>query len=83
MLKLFTDHPTSVGETYFEHLLTAATFSTRLLIASIVCLIHSVFPFLFKKEGSKMITDLYCCMVTARDKRMGGETGAESILKKG
>ena len=77
MLKFFTDHPASVGETYFEHLLAAATFSIRLLIASITCLIHAVLPFLFEKEGSKMVTRLYHCMVTARDKQVSGETSTD------
>ncbi len=70
MLKLLTDHPASVGETYLEHLLAAGTFGVKLLIAASVCLVHALLPFLFEKTGSKMITDLYTCMVSHRDKRV-------------
>jgi Family of unknown function (DUF6356) len=54
----FTEHPASVGETYFEHLLRAAWFGGRMLLAGGACLVHAVFPFLFVKTGSETITEL-------------------------
>lgn len=69
MKKLFTDHPASVGENYFEHLVAAFRFSAGLLVAALVCLVHALLPFLFVKTGSKRITSLYQKMVTHRDQR--------------
>ncbi len=59
MIALFTRHPQSVGETYFEHLGMAAGFASSLLAAAIVCGIHAILPFMFEKTGSRMIADLY------------------------
>lgn len=59
MFKLFTQHPSEVGETYFEHLFMALGFSARMAIATLVCTAHAIFPFLFVKTGSKMVADLY------------------------
>ncbi len=69
MKKLFTDHPASVGENYFEHLFAALSFSGGLLIAALVCLVHALLPFLFVKTGSLRITGLYEQMVSHRDRR--------------
>jgi hypothetical protein len=74
--KLFTAHPASVGETYGEHLVMATGFSVRLLLASMACLVHALFPFLFEKTGSGMITQLHDRMVTNRVRKSlsgGGE----------
>lgn len=53
--KLFTTHPTSIGETYFQHLRHASSFSGRLLIAGFASLVHSIFPFLFEQTASRQI----------------------------
>ena len=64
--KLFTEHPHSVNETYFEHLLMAWSFSYRLVGAGAACLVHALFPFLFVKTGSQMIDVLHDEMVRNR-----------------
>ena len=64
--RLFTEHPASVGETYWAHLLRASWFGGKLLLAGIACFTHAVFPFLFVKTGSQAITELYSQMVTHR-----------------
>ena len=69
MKNLFTEHPTTVGESYFEHLFAAAHFSASLLLAGIVCLVHALLPFLFVKTGSQLVSQLYQRMVTQRDRR--------------
>ncbi|MCP4876312.1 MAG: capsule biosynthesis protein [Gammaproteobacteria bacterium] len=69
MKNLFTDHPASVGENYFEHLFTATRFSLGLLIAALARLVHAVLPFLFVKTGSQRVTTLYRHMVSQRDRR--------------
>jgi len=48
ILKLFTDHPNSVGESYLQHGLVAFSYSIKLFFASIVCFVHALLPFLFK-----------------------------------
>lgn len=69
MKRLFTEHPASVGETYFEHLGQALSFAGPLFIASLACLVHAVFPFLCVKTGSRAVTQLHQRMVTQRDRR--------------
>ena len=59
MTDLFTKHPRAVGETYFEHLLMALGFAGRMAVATVVCLVHAILPFMFEKTGSKMIAELY------------------------
>jgi hypothetical protein len=44
----FTEHPNSVGETYFQHMRNALRYSIILGILSLIVFIHSVFPFWFK-----------------------------------
>lgn len=62
-------HLKTVDETYVEHATHALHFSGKLAIASFVCLIHAIFPFMFEKTGSKMITQLHDKMVTNRLKK--------------
>ncbi len=64
--RLFTEHPGSVNETYWEHLAVAASFASRLLLAALACAIHAVLSFLFVKTGSRMITELHESMVAKR-----------------
>jgi len=64
--RLFTEHPASVGESYWGHLLRASWFGGRMLTAGIACFVHAIFPFLFVKTGSQVITQLHVAMVTGR-----------------
>lgn len=57
--RLFTNHPSSVGETYTAHMMQAMGFSARMLLASGACLVHAVFPFLFTTTGSDQIRALH------------------------
>ncbi len=61
--RLFTEHPESVGETYFQHLLAAGTFGLRMVLGGLACLVHGLLPFLFERTGSNCITDLHQRMV--------------------
>ena len=74
--KLFTEHPASVGETYFQHLGAATSFSLHLFGAAFCCAIHAIFPFLFEKTGSSMIERLHDRMCVNRS-RLQRETDAE------
>ncbi|MEM7501661.1 MAG: DUF6356 family protein [Pseudomonadota bacterium] len=64
--KLFTEHPRSVGESYFEHLRAAGSFSVALLGAALCCAVHALLPFLFEKTGSSMIERLHDRMCVNR-----------------
>lgn len=68
-MKAFTEHPASVGETYFQHLRMSFSFGFRMCVAGMGCLLHGIFPFLCTRSGSKMICELHTEMVTHRDKR--------------
>ncbi|HEV7444100.1 MAG TPA: DUF6356 family protein [Steroidobacteraceae bacterium] len=64
--RIFTEHPASVGETYWGHLLRASWFGGKMLLAAGACFVHAIFPFLFVKTGSQAITQLHAAMVTNR-----------------
>jgi len=66
LLRAFTDHPASVGETYLQHLGRALGFATRMVLAGLACAIHAVLPFLFVRTGSGAVIDLYDRMVVNR-----------------
>lgn len=57
--RLFTDHPQSVDETYFEHMRFAAGFSARLFLAAGAALVHALLPFCFEKTASGMINAMH------------------------
>lgn len=56
ILNLFNEHPKSVGETYIEHMRNAIFMSLLSLAMFFVLLIHSVFPFIFKKTGCRIVS---------------------------
>ena len=51
---LFTDHPYQSGENYLSHMLYALIYSALFFSAGIACLIHAIFPFLFRSTGSNI-----------------------------
>ena len=57
-MKLFSEHPNSIGETYLEHLEYAGKKSWCMFKISIIILTHAVFPFWYKYEGSERIEAL-------------------------
>jgi hypothetical protein len=59
VVKLFTDHPASVDETYFGHMAFAAWFASRLFAAAGAALVHAFLPFLFESTASRIIRELY------------------------
>jgi hypothetical protein len=69
VMKLFTEHPRSVDESYFEHMGMAFGFGSRLVVSGIACLLHGIFPFLFVKTGSRTVRELHGRMITCRDRQ--------------
>lgn len=70
MLRLFTAHPGSVGESYWQHAAAALGFSFRLALAALAALVHAFFPFLFTYTGSRLIQKLHKQMVIERTKNI-------------
>lgn len=66
LLNAFTDHPHSVGESYFAHMGTASRFAATMAVGAIACFIHGLLPFLFVTTGSRQIRRLNDAMVTHR-----------------
>ena len=54
MTNIFTKHPNSVGESYLVHGAKAVGYSVQMLFASICCIVHAVFPFVFKSTASNI-----------------------------
>ena len=71
--QLFTEHPRSVNETYFQHMGQAGYFAGVMFLASIACLLHALLPAAFERTGSKAITHLYDRMVQNRVRQRGAE----------
>jgi len=68
----FTEHPESVGETYFEHMGVATRFGAAMLAGGFACLLHGLFPFLFTTTGSSTIRRLHERMVVSRRRADAG-----------
>lgn len=69
-VKLFTEHPASVGESYGEHLAMASGFGIRMVLGGCACLIHGLLPFLFVRTGSAQISELHQTMVANRRRKV-------------
>jgi hypothetical protein len=69
--KLFTEHPNSVNETYFQHMRCAHGFHCTLLRLSLCALIHSIFPFWFETTASDGIKKLNDVMQRRRKEVVG------------
>lgn len=66
MLKAFTQHPETVGESYFEHLCSAWGFAGSMALGALACALHGLFPWAFQTSGSRRIRELHERMVTHR-----------------
>jgi|TARA_B110000914_G_C15479654_1_gene454978 hypothetical protein len=50
--KLFTKHPHSINETYFEHFVCASYYGFRMIFSGLASIVHGLFPFLFETTTS-------------------------------
>ena len=57
--KLFTDHPASVDETYFQHMKFALTFAFWLAVAAGAALVHAIMPALCETTASRILKRLH------------------------
>lgn len=58
MANIFTKHPRSMNETYLEHLYHASRFGVKMLTAGTACMLHAIFPFLFKNTASNFLLSM-------------------------
>ncbi len=68
-IRLFTDHPASVGESYWTHCRSALYFSAVMLMGAIACALHAFLPFFCTESGSRRIRFLHEAMVVHRRDR--------------
>jgi len=59
MKNIFKDHPSKVGETYFEHFLKACSFGIKLLLIAVRVFIHAIFPWCFEHSASDRVSKLH------------------------
>ena len=57
--RVFLDHPASVEENYFEHMIFAGKFAFTLFAAFAAALAHAIIPCLFEKTASNLIRKMY------------------------
>jgi Family of unknown function (DUF6356) len=72
MRNIFTRHPSTMNETYFEHLANAGLFGVKMLIGGMACIIHAIFPFLFAKTGTNLLFNMvqdYVCRTPQIEER--------------
>ncbi|OED40708.1 hypothetical protein AB833_11665 [Chromatiales bacterium (ex Bugula neritina AB1)] len=55
----FSNHPASVGESYFEHMRFACWFSLQLLVAGGAALVHAIIPPLFEHTAGNRVRRLF------------------------
>ena len=58
LIRVFTEHPESVGETYTQHMFSALSFSLMMARAAVCCAVHAFLPFLFTATGSRIVEEL-------------------------
>ena len=57
--KCFLDHPASVGESYGEHAVFAASIGWTMFVGSLACFVHALVPALCQTTGSRTIKNLH------------------------
>lgn len=73
LLRAFTEHPATVGESYLGHLWQASSFGLRMVFGGLACLLHGLFPFLFVTTGSETMKALHGEMSARRERALRGE----------
>jgi Family of unknown function (DUF6356) len=71
---LFTEHPRSLGESYWVHQRHALEFGISMIRGGVACVIHALLPALFVRTASATIVRLHERMIATR--RIVREKGA-------
>lgn len=75
--RLFLRHPTSVDETYLQHLCAASGFGVWMLLAGLACMMHALLPFLFERTASRCISQLHTRMIVKRAAKEDASASSE------
>ena len=59
MKNMFTEHPNSVGESYFKHMLFPIKVGLKLILWGFAAIFHAIFPFVLKTYVSSNIKKLH------------------------
>jgi Family of unknown function (DUF6356) len=78
--RLFTAHPDSVGETYFEHMKLALSFALPLAGAALAAFAHAFLPFLFEKTASTIIRRLHARVTSRQPRPTSAASAADRLL---
>ena len=78
-MNVFTAHPASVGETYFQHLRFALRFGTRMTLGGIAALVHALLPFCFVTTAGRISDELVEMRATARARNSRAATDADAV----
>ena len=57
-MNIFTKHPSEVGESYLEHGFSAMRYAFTFLLLFVIAFIHAIFPFLFEKTASNVVSEM-------------------------
>lgn len=69
LVRPFTDHPATVGETYWQHLGFAVRFGLRMIGGGLACVVHGMLPFAFVTRGSETVRALHGTLESKRPLR--------------
>ena len=68
LVRLFSEHPAAVGESYTQHCIHATKFGWTMLRGSLACFVHAVFPWVCTNFGSQTVVRLHDRMVINRSR---------------
>ena len=69
--RLFSEHPASAGETYFEHQRRAFRVARRLLVASAAAIVHALVPAFLTTQASDRVVEVYDEIQESRRREAG------------
>lgn len=64
LIRCFTEHPDSVGESYLGHMRFALGFSGELFLAAAAALVHALFPSLCQTTASRAVKRMHAKLQT-------------------
>jgi hypothetical protein len=82
MKNIFTVHPSSIGESYFQHMKFAGGFGFNMLLGGLACILHAVFPFLFETTGSDVLAKMTRHFVERMPRVEGSVVHLSEIIEK-
>lgn len=79
MIRLFVEHPASIGESYAEHFGVASRFGWRLTRGGLGCMLHAVLPFVCTTSGSDTVRELHDQLVAKRNAARAAQTQMTTV----